>query len=317
MEADLKNDGNILFSEGPSLKTTDGSTTVNIAGDLRIPGYKDDRNNEARFRDITGFHQLNKQEVVIADKYNHCLRKVNRDTGVTSTFAGRCGYEVFQDGPIDSALFYNPTGVFGPLGVHSHESTNRDSKLKDLPLLGFLYVTDSGNMAIRGIHVKDGAVKTIVKSASLQGLSYYCPFLYSERNVGGFVATNLGIMFINSEKLDEVTVAVGSTAGQDRSNTSFLFQMGPIFPRPQQFLLSGNHANDNNDITIIFLDGENSLKAARLGATEVKTACTGVAGDLDGTFSSCQLDHPSSLLAAHGDLFIGEQGAIRVIPGRL
>lgn len=322
MEADLRYPGSILYSEGASLKTTDGPSTKNIAGDIRTQGFIEGSNKEARFNDITGFHQLNRDEVIVVDKFNHCLRKVNRETGMTSIFAGRCGFEGDKDGILDDALFFQPTGVFGPVGVNSHESSvvEHEGKPVDMKIaIGNLFVTDTGNMALRQIH-PNGMVETLSKSDSFQGLNYLHPFFLvgdtkKTLHFVGFATTDHGILFLNTQE-DKVELAVGTEAIPSPG----LFKMNPITPSPKQFLLSDSNSGSSaplNNMGMFFLDGSNRLKIVKLGENNVIEYCSGNAETVDSSHLSCQLDQPSSLLALDGSLFIGQQGAIRVIPGLL
>jgi len=48
----------------------------------------------------------------VNDKFNHCIRKINLELGVSETFAGVCGTAGFMDGPTGVNLFNSP-GSFG------------------------------------------------------------------------------------------------------------------------------------------------------------------------------------------------------------
>ena len=68
--------------------------------------------------------------IYIADKSNHCIRKVNLTSMISSTYAGKCGEPGFKDGPRLESRFYLPDS----LGVDVY---------------GNLYVYDEGNSYIR------------------------------------------------------------------------------------------------------------------------------------------------------------------------
>ena len=46
------------------------------------------------------------------DRYNHCIRKLDLEQGISETFAGVCGTAGFMDGPPGVNLFNSP-GSFG------------------------------------------------------------------------------------------------------------------------------------------------------------------------------------------------------------
>ena len=81
----------------------------------------------------------------IADKLNHCIRKINLDTLVTSTYAGKCGIPGFKDGPPGHNRFKKPDSI----GVDVY---------------GNLYVYDEGNDYTRFIDTW-GIVHTLLKGS--------------------------------------------------------------------------------------------------------------------------------------------------------
>ena len=70
------------------MKTTDGVTTAIIAGHPTQLGYKDADGDNIRFDAITGFTGITAKILIAVDHYNHCLRRINRDTSLTTTFSG-------------------------------------------------------------------------------------------------------------------------------------------------------------------------------------------------------------------------------------
>ena len=89
IEEDLINHGNILFSDGSSLKTTNGINTSLIAGKASMHGYYESTGDTARFRRITGFLQT-ASLVLAVDSGNRCLRTIKRSTHKTWPVSGHC-----------------------------------------------------------------------------------------------------------------------------------------------------------------------------------------------------------------------------------
>ena len=96
-------------------------------GDLFEFGDRDGRGDAARFQHPLGvaFHG---SRLIVADTYNHCLRTVDPETGDVVRLAG-AAEAGFDDGPADTARFYEPGGV----------STASDR----------VYVADTNNHAVR------------------------------------------------------------------------------------------------------------------------------------------------------------------------
>lgn len=108
MESDRFITGNILFSSGTSLWTTDGLSMWLIVGGRRGTAYAEGVGVDAAFnRCICGFHQLNETHVILADIFNHCYRLLDRTSNKTSPYAGTCTQSGNQDGT--SALFQLPS----------------------------------------------------------------------------------------------------------------------------------------------------------------------------------------------------------------
>ena len=90
IEEDLFKPGNVLFSDGSSLKTTNGIATSLVTGSASIQGYNESTGDTARFRRITGFLQVaSTSEVLAVDSGNMCLRAIDRRTNETKPVVGR------------------------------------------------------------------------------------------------------------------------------------------------------------------------------------------------------------------------------------
>lgn len=95
MQLDRLIQSNLLFSEGLSLRTTDGDTMYTVV----------DRGQTTDW--ITGFHQLSKTDILIL--IGSCIRSVDRQNNLTTTVAGTCGKKGYADGK--QALFWNPLSI--------------------------------------------------------------------------------------------------------------------------------------------------------------------------------------------------------------
>ena len=84
IQEDLFVPGNILFSTTRSLKTTNGRITDHIVGHKTRQFYQEGIGENAGFRIIESFLQLNRTTVLVVDRLTNCLRLVNRLTNETS-----------------------------------------------------------------------------------------------------------------------------------------------------------------------------------------------------------------------------------------
>lgn len=104
--------GNLLFSDYCALGTTLNGVDISyVAGEPHNSGYREGRGGVAMFRTISSFVQQNSTHVLVTDRYNHCVRVVNRQTNQTSPFAGRCQISGGQDGNLTEATFITPWGI--------------------------------------------------------------------------------------------------------------------------------------------------------------------------------------------------------------
>ncbi len=106
------------------------------------PGFKDGPGHKAQFNEPTGIDVDDSGNVYVADKNNHCIRKIDRHRRVT-TIAGQPGVPGDVDGPALSAKFNYPTGVYYDKNT------------------GDLYITEFGNGQLRKLSA-NGQVTTIV-----------------------------------------------------------------------------------------------------------------------------------------------------------
>jgi len=181
-------------------KITSLGAVSTVAGSPGLGGSADGIGNTARFNHPTGVAVDNAGNIYVADAMNNTVRKIS-PTGSVATLAGLPGVSGFQDGFGGGALFNNPCGIavdslqnvyvadtgnsiirrISPSGVVSTlAGLPGIAGLKDglgdnawfnqpqaltLDSSEVLYVTDTGNAAIRRIS-SDGRVETLSLSAA-------------------------------------------------------------------------------------------------------------------------------------------------------
>ena len=145
--------------------------------------------------------------IIIADTYNHAIRKVNASTDKAETVAGTGSYG-HKNGSTDTAEFAFPAGV-------------------DIDSNGTIYVADTGNGKIK--RISGGSVKTLVKNldnpvaVAAYGSTLY--FLDSEANTlqrvstGGGSATTITSSLSSPQKLAITSDGQFAYVSNDGTNT--------------------------------------------------------------------------------------------------
>ena len=282
MEPDLFIRGNILFADNAVLKTTDGVNTTIVAGNSEKSGYKNGQN--ALFYPLNSFTQISQSHIVASDTWNNCLRLINRETGETSRYAGRCEYSGYKDGTIE-AQFNSPKGI-----------------IIDLKQNGFLFVADSQNKAIRYVEISPSSIQpvpvtTFHKLSDIDWIGYVA----QDPETGNlFITTKLKVHQLTyvSNSLSEVAV---SQAPGPSEPVSANFFKEIIFMESKTLLIA-----DRSNHTVRIFD---------IASNNTYLMCKGSEGHTNGNWKTCLLDRPSSLMILNSTLFIGGFKWIKIIQG--
>ena len=272
--------GNILFSDQHAMKTTDGTSTSLIAGSTNQSGYVEGVGSQARFYRIISFLQLSINQVLIADRYNYCLRSLNRITNQTDQYAGSCTHEGNQDGV--NALLGGPRNVIYDLKNPGHVLINEWG--------GIIKTMNTTNRNVSHF----GTVGCFV-SSTIQSLE-----------TGDLFMTVLHAVGIFSYQMKTFTLISGST--------SRAFQDGPFsevqFDYPAALSFLNNH-------TLLVSDLHNHrLRVLDLITNTSSSICSGEEGHADGDFCTCSLKSPLGLLTLEDTVYIGNFMRIRRIEGK-
>ncbi|TLU98967.1 IPT/TIG domain-containing protein [Dyadobacter luticola] len=112
------------------------------------PGFADGKLREAKFYFPAHLTFDDQGNIFVADKHNHCIRKITSD-GTVTTFAGKPEQNGFKDGTAKEAMFNQPSNV-------------------QIDKVGNLYVADLYNHCIRLIY-PDGFVTTLAGQPGTAG----------------------------------------------------------------------------------------------------------------------------------------------------
>jgi serine/threonine-protein kinase len=274
-----------------------------IAGCRSETGFRDGLGAEARFNKPCGLAVYSDGSLVLADTYNHCLRRVSPQ-GAVSTFAG-CGQVGNLDGVGVAARFQYPWNLV-------------------VDGQGTIYVSDHGNHSIRRVTPLDGMVLTLCgsrqgQSGMADGDSMTARFkepsgLALERE-GNLIVADCGNSSIRKVRITDgcvITVA-GSQAGGD-AGEGFADGIGPVARFRYPFAVAVNRNN-----AVVVADGHNHRLRIITGETAQVTTLAGSSekGNVDGPGASARFNIPWLLANDEcGRLLVAELGnpcCVRVV----
>jgi hypothetical protein len=162
-----------------------------LAGSAGGPGEADGLGSAARFNAPLGMATDGKGNLFVADSKNHVIRKIVMATGEVTTFAGLVGQQGYDDGIAAAARFNQPTGV----------ATDP---------AGNLYVTDTGNNAIRKIVIATATVSTFAGSGDHAPTTWSYPYFARPDSIVYDGMGNLVVAESGNFALRKIEVATGA-----------------------------------------------------------------------------------------------------------
>ncbi|WP_373044842.1 N,N-dimethylformamidase beta subunit family domain-containing protein [Vulgatibacter sp.] len=275
-----------------------------LAGDGQLsnnPAYDGVPGAQARFFSPTAVIADENGDVIVADTYNHCIRKILNDPQRTViTVAGSMGQRGSADGAGDEARFFLPMG----LAID--------------PLTSDILVADAGNHRIRAIERGSWQVRTVAGTVGgdVDGPALTARFSYptavAAREDGTIYAVASGnaklVSVARGVDRQVTTLAGGRVGWLDGPGTVALLA-------PQAGLLWDGEALLLSEPTNYRI--RRVVPGASAATTEVGTfAGSGRSGLVDGAAFDASLPLPLGLaLGADGTIYVadGANGAIRAI----
>ncbi|WP_164976122.1 SMP-30/gluconolactonase/LRE family protein [Oleiharenicola lentus] len=284
-------------------KVTSAGVVTTLAGSAGVAGRVDGSGSAARFDRPTGVAVDSSGNIYVADYRNQLIRKVT-SAGVVTTLAGSGGLAGLQNGSgflLDPVLFRNPA------------DTAVDSA-------GNIYVSDSGNHAVRKI-TPDGVTMLFAGStAGLRGFSngtgnaasFYSPAGLAFDSAGNlFVADSANHLVRRITPAGEVSSYAGvaltsGTTNGDRNSAKFNYPSGVAVDAAGNVYVAdyGNHVI-------------RQISAA--GVVSTYAGSEGLSGAMDGSGSSARFNYPRDLaIDTAGNLYVADTGnhvVRRIAPG--
>ena len=107
-----------------------------VAGVFEQSGYFDNSGGtNALFFNPHGIARDASGNLYVADRYNHVIRKITPQ-GAVSTLAGRAGQPGSQDGPAQTATFFEPWGLWASAQGEVWVADTRNNKIRHISLSG-------------------------------------------------------------------------------------------------------------------------------------------------------------------------------------
>lgn len=281
---DITDENTLLFTTVSRIKQ---ATKINSAYHLSLisgstlDGYREGSKNTALFSHPKGLVQANVTTIIVADHSNDCLRWVDRETGVTSTLAGRCTVEGWRDGFGESALLASPNGL--------------------VLFNGNLFVCGRGSYAIRKVRLTDGYVSTIsVLPGRPQHLTIH-------------PLGNLLYVTVFHANYTTGLMEVDTVTGESRALSSTIggFKDGALpesrFTDPEGIIMI------KDSILLLTDHAVNMVRVVNLERSTVCSVCNGQRATVGGTFGSCSLSGPWSIATDGHTVYIGTESAVQIV----
>ncbi len=304
---EFKPDGEMIIVEmdhGNRVLAVDAKGIMRHVAGTGAKGYSGD-GGPALAAAFNGIHNLAippSGDLLLADSFNHALRKIDAPSGIVTTLAGRGGKGHAGDGgAMSDARFSTLIQIaLDPAGKH-------------------LYAADIGNKRIRRIDLAAGRMETVAGNGQAgvppDGADAKQSPLSDPRAVAPDAAGGFYILERGGNALRHVDAAgkIRTVAGTGKKGLS-----GDGGPAVEATLNGPKHLCVDRDGSVLIADAENQVIRRYSPKTGLITrvAGTGKAGaaGLDGDPLQCELRRPHGVtIAPNGELYITDSYNDRIL----
>jgi hypothetical protein len=270
-----------------------GGIVSNLAGTIGSPGFTNGVGTAATFKYPTGISFADADTALVADLFNHAIRKIVISTGATTTLAGS-GSSGFTNGVGTAAPFNNPDSV----------AVDGSS--------GIALVVDTENHAIRRIVIATGETSTLAGSGTAgnqNGIGAAVQF----RNPAA-IAVKSGIALVADDlnhAIRKIVVSTGQTTtlvGTSASDEGTVDGDGSVarFDRPWGISMNGDSAL----VTQNGISGPDLIRRVRISdGTTTTLAGSSTTGSADGLGTVATFNRPRGIAMCtevDGTAFVAE-----------
>lgn len=290
---DLYNVGNYIFADSNSVKTTDGTTVLNMAGSPHVRDYIDGAGEDARFDTITSLLQLNRTHVIVSDTLNYCLRVLDMASTNVSVYAGTCTQKGDVDGYLTAALFSRNRRI-----VRGHgESRN------------VIFVADAGAGSIKAIDLTTNLVSTVSGTVQLRKVASLVVNTVAGDSILAFHTKFIKKLTVFPEHSRSVETIFNRTHRAETIdgvlNTSVFVRIDSVIQIGQAvYLLS-----DTN--------GTAGIRVIDLETKTVSSICSNNSRFVSGSISECSLEETAGIYLQGARVYIGSRRRIITLSRKL
>lgn len=266
-----------------------GATTSLIAGRARNNGAVDDTGAAARFQQPAGIALASNGDLLIADVFNHTLRRAT-PAGVVTTVAGEAGV---------------------PGSINSNGTSARFNTLQGVAIdvAGNIYVADAANHLVRKV-APDNAVTTLVGSPGVQdtkdgtGSAAHVAFPWA---MALDIRGDLYLVEAGGHVVRRITPAGVATT---LAGTGGVYGSADGTGSVARFLNPRGIAIDGAGTIYVSDLGNNTIrKVTRAGVVTTLAGKAGEPGHVDGPGATARFDRPEGLATdAAGNLYVVDTG---------
>jgi hypothetical protein len=287
-----------IADDGTHLYVADGNDTIRkvviatgevttFAGIKNSPGDADGTGTTAQFKGAEAL-VANGAFLYVADSDNHAIRKIEKATGLVTTFAGKKGLRGSADLTGVAAQFNNPQGICATALA--------------------LFVADTANHTIRRVLLRNGQVTTVAGLAGSKGSDDGTGAAARFNNPVGITTdgTNLFVLDVSNNTLRKIVISTGEVT--TLAGTAGVKGSSDGKGSAAQFDAPRGIATDGTNLFVADTFNK-TLRKIVINTGDVTTlvGSAGKSGDADGAGNAARFHFPQGVTVVGSELYVADQ----------